>query len=267
MKNFLAVIAVFWACACVSVDQNMIETRQSPEISFNDPSCQIKTRETAHFLIKACDFQTADNYAALAERFYDRVMQDANLYSFVPRNPYEIKVYSGKSEYISVSKAQSWSGGLTAGNMILTYPSSSAGAIMAHEITHLILNEFMEDYSSSNLFIAEGLAVYQERQASAESDYYYKTLIDKYVKPSPIPFIEMASFRPGKDAKSDYISKWYAQCSSVVEYLIKREGSFRFSIFLKNIKRGYDLDSALKDAYPGIFADYRDLEKKWLSWI
>lgn len=267
MNSFHIFMSFFFLCSCVSIEQNMVETRQSPQVFFKDPSCEVKTRETAHFLVKACDFQTAEYYAALAERFYDKIIQDTNLYSFTPKKSYEIKVYSDKSEYISMSKAQSYSKGFTAENMILTYPSSSIAAIMAYEITHLILNEFMGDYSSSNLFVSEGLAVYQERQASFETDRYYRELIDRYLKPSPIPFIEMLSFRPVNNDKSDYISKWYAQCSSVVEYLMRREGSFRFSIFLKNIKKGYNIDLALKDAYPGIFENYIDLEKKWRSWI
>lgn len=266
MKKQIIIGCLFFA-SCVSIDERLIENKSYPSISYKEPSCQIRTRETAHFLVKACDYQTADKYASLAERFYDRVMRDTGLYSFVPQKPYEIAVYKDKSEYLVSSSAKKWSGAVTLGNVILTYPSQSPESIMAHEITHLILNEFLEDYSAPFAYIAEGLAVYQERQASSEVDLYYRNIITGKVKTSPIPFLEMAALNPIKSDKSDYISKWYAQCSSIVEYLIKREGAFRFSIFLKNIKKGYDSDSALKDAYPGIFSDYKDLEKKWLSWL
>lgn len=261
-----AIPLFLFLCSCVDVPVSGPSNR-NVSIPYPQPSCSVSVKETAHFIVRACDFQIAEKYAALAERFYDSIMQDTNLYSFIPARPYEVIVYSSKDEYIASTKSQNWSAGLTYGNAILTWPSEDPQAVMAHETAHLIMNEFMENYSDAFIYIAEGLAVYQERKASSASDYSYRGIIEKKVKPSPISFLEMASYKPLKDEKSDYVSKWYAQCSSVVEYLVKNEGAFKFSLFLRDIKKGYDIDSALKDAYAGSFQNYKDLEKKWLYWL
>ncbi len=262
MKALLLFIS-FTFCSCVEVQVESAIKSNVP-IPYPLPACATFLRETVHFSVRACDTQTAEKYAALAERFYDSIMQDTNLYSFVPARAYDIIVYQNKDEYLSSTKSNKWSGGLTYGNVIFTWPSNDSQAVMAHEITHLIMNEFMENYSDSFIYISEGLAVYQERKASSSSDYSYRQIIEKSVKPAPIPFLEMAAYKPIKDERSDYVLKWYAQCSSLVEYMIKKEGAFKFSIFLRNMKKCYDLDSALRDAYPGSFNDYKDLERKWL---
>lgn len=261
MKLLLVFIS-FAFCSCVEVQVNSLG-HGNVAIPYPSPSCAVFSKETVHFSIKACDSETAEKYAAFAERFYDSVMQDTNLYSFLPARPYEVVVYQNRDEYLSSTHSSQWSGGLTYGNAIFTWPSNDAAGVMAHEITHLIMNEFMENYSDSFLYISEGLAVYQERKASSSSDYSYRQIIEKSVKPAPIPFLEMASYKPIHDERSDYVLKWYAQCSSLVEYMIKKEGAFKFSLFLRDIKKGYDIDSALRDAYPGSFNDYKDLEKKW----
>lgn len=221
-------------------------------------------QESAHFRLRAYSSETARKYSDLAEQLYSTVMSDTGLYSFVPGNPYEIIVYRDKAEFVRKTSSPEWSGGITYGNAILLYEHDRYPAILAHEITHLIFNEFMEDYGRNNyFFINEGVAVYEERKAYTESDFYYRGLVDSQVRKAPISFLQMMSYKPlGVPAE---VEKWYAQCSSVAEYMLKKEGGFKFYIFLKNLKSGKDIDAAFRDAYPGSWNGYKELEEKWLS--
>jgi len=224
------------------------------------------SKETIHFIVKSYSMEINERYSSQLENFYSSIMQDTGLYSFIPQKPYEIIVYKDKNEYMLKTKSPDFSSALTYGNAIATYEQENYTATLAHELTHVIFNEFMENYNmDSFLFINEGLAVYEERKFSSSSDFYYSDIIRSYVKSNPIPFIELINYKPRDNNNTEYVKKWYAQCSNIVEYMIKNYGSLKFSIFLKDIKKGYDLNSALRDAYSGIFNDYKDLENRWLG--
>jgi len=220
--------------------------------------------ESAHFKVRAYSYQIAERYSNLAEQLYTTIMNDTGLYSFVPKNPYEIIVYKDQSEFVKKTSSPQWSGGITYGNAILLYEQERYPAIIAHEMTHLIFNEFMEDYGgNSYIWLNEGLAVYEERKAFTDSNFYYHNIIDQKVKNAPLSFLQMTSYKPVENSRE--VDKWYAQCSSVVDYILKNGGNFKFYIFLKNLKSGMDIDSALKDAYIGMWNNFSELEKKWFS--
>jgi len=262
--RFIFLIFLFSFISCVDVpviEKYSTENVKLPYIKL-DENCF--TIESAHFKVTAYTSQKAEKYSTLAEQLYTTIMNDTGLYSFVPKNPYEIIVYKDKSEFMNKTSSPKWSGGITYGNAILLYEDEKYPAIIAHEMTHLIFNEFMEDYGkNSYIWLNEGLAVYEERKAFTASNLNYQNIINQKVKNLPLSFLQMTAYKPIDN--SSEIDKWYAQCSSVVDYILKNGGNFKFYIFLKNLKSGMDIDLSLKDAYIGIWNNFSELEKKWFS--
>jgi hypothetical protein len=224
-----------------------------------------KTYETAHFLVKAYTTETAVAQSVVCEQAYSRVMNDLGLYSFAPAKPYNIMVYRDADEYLKATGQPRWSGGIAYGNAILIYESEGSAGVLAHEMTHLIFNEFMGLANSADFkWVNEGVAVYEETRTSAESRTAYSQRFSNMVSPNPIPFSQLAIQAPQGDQKTGAVERWYAQAGSVVAFMIKEGGTLGFSIFITRLKAGDTMDTAIGAAFPSLWKTTRDMERAWL---
>lgn len=265
---FPALAAAFLAgCVAVppgSVDGPMTELPQPLEAPYKSLDPGYKTHESQHFLVSAYSSEIAAAYSTVSEDSYRRIMNDLGLYSFVPARPYNITVYRDAAEYRSKTGQPDWSGGMAYGNAILLYEAPGAAAIIAHEMAHLVFNEYMGLAASSSLrWINEGVAVYSETRASYSSAAFYREKVRSAVEPNPMPFSQMINLAPSKETDRT-VDRWYAQAGSVAGFMIETGGSLPFSIFLSRLRDGASADSALAAAYPGLWKDLKDLEKAWL---
>ncbi|MFH1620406.1 MAG: hypothetical protein ABIG11_10965 [bacterium] len=224
-----------------------------------------REEQTLHFLVQTYSSEKARAYGALAENNYERIMHDTGIYSFVPRDPYSIVVYGTREEFHAKTGQPEWSGGITVGNAMLIFDSPEAGAIMAHEMTHVIFNEYMVRFNEDNRWINEGLAVYEEIKASLPSrrDAYFKEA-SRLVKDNPLPFSQMVHLVPAQE-RERLVNAWYLQAASVVRFMLEHGSRLGFSVFLARLKDGRSADQALDSAYPGLWKDINALEKAWLS--
>jgi len=226
-----------------------------------------KTYETAHFLIKAYTTEIAVAQSVICEQNYNRIMNDLGLYSFAPVKPYNVVVYRDAEEYLKQTGQPRWSGGMAYGNAILIYESEGSAAILAHEMTHLIFNEFMGLANKVDFkWVNEGVAVYEETRASTASKAAYSRRFSTMVAPNPIPFSQMVSLTPQGEQTAS-VERWYAEAGSVVGFMIKEGGTLGFSAFITRIKAGDTVDSAVGEAFPGLWKNSSDMERSWLLYI
>ena len=253
--------------ACVPLPEDYV--LQPVQIAMTAPADPLDPgyleKETAHFRISS--YSDIDAYAEDCEAFYSAIMRETGLYSFVPPQPYRISIYRDSQEYHSKTKMPEWSGGAAYGNALLLYSGPSFAATAAHEMTHLVFNEFMGLGGSDRniLWINEGLAVYMETKASQASESAYYRIFRDSILGNPIPFSQMIVLAPqNESARSS--ERWYAQAWSVVSFMLARGGSFNFSVFLGRIKAGDTLDQALSYAYKD-WQNLSALENAWLLYI
>jgi Peptidase MA superfamily len=268
--RLLSVLCVFIVCfsSCVSLNNEALQNEPINSKATKPPFAALgpgaKSKETIHFLVKAYSNEVAEKYSLLCERHYRRIMGDIGMYSFVPSRPYNIIIYKDSEEYIFKTKQPEWSGGITYGNAILVYEDDYASSILAHEMTHLIFNEFMGLSSGPQLiWLNEGLAVYEEMRSSPKAQNIYDNRFSRFVARNPIGFIQMMSMSP-LDDKNIIVEKWYAQVGNLIGFMISEGGSMSFYVFLKSIKEGYSLNDAIKKAFTGHWENIRELEKSWL---
>jgi len=228
-----------------------------------DPGYKIE--ETAHFKLAAYASSSATLYAAKCEENYTRIMQDLGIYSFVPARPYNVAVYRDSAEYRLKTGQPEWSGGAAYGNALLLYEGDGLPSAMAHEMTHLIFNEFMGLGRAEQLrWLNEGIAVYEESRSNPVSSAFYSQKVNEFVAPNPIPFSQMVNLAPqGESLKT--VDRWYAQAGSVAGFMIRSGGSFNFSLFLSTLRDGAAADQAIAAAYSGAWSNLADVEKAWLS--
>ena len=272
MKQYFLSFALLSFCGCVPLPEGTLAgipslSDQTTEAPYTGLEPGYKTVESAHFLVKAYTSETATAFSKTCEASYNRVMGDVGLYSFAPAKPYNIVVYKNADEYRKKTGQPNWSGGISYGNAILVYESEKAPAVLAHEMTHLIFNEFMGPANTPDKrWINEGLAVFEETRTDISSSVVYNQRVHDLVKPNPIPFSQMINLIPIGE-QDVMVERWYAQVYSVISLMISRGGALGFSIFIAKLKDGLSLDVAAADAFPNLWKNPGDLEKDWLERI
>lgn len=264
--KYLPALLLFSLAACVELPPSGLPEQprgRAIESPYEGLDPGYKELETAHFKVSAYTTVTASLYAGLCEENYTRIMQDLGLYSFVPARPYNIVVYKDAPEFLRKTGQPEWSGGAAYGNALLLYETDANRGIIAHEMTHLIFNEFMGLSQAAQLrWLNEGVAVYSETRADTDSAAAYAARLSASVQTNPIPFSQMVNLAPQSESRR-VVDRWYAQAGSVVSFMIRTGGSFSFSLFLDALRRGGDTDRALAEAYPNGWHTLADVEKAW----
>lgn len=225
-----------------------------------DPGGQ---REQAlHFLVHAYRTERAREIAAWAEEDYQRIMRDSGLYSFKPSGLYELVVYAGREEFSVKTEQPEWSGGVTVGNAIYAYEGRHLRGTLAHEMSHLIFNEFMGDAGHAHRWLNEGLAVYEEVQsAPPELRDAWERRMDQ-ARGNPLPFRQMRELVPASE-RERLVGQWYPQVGSVVGFLIQKGGSLGLAQLLAALRDRVPLEAAFSASFPGLWADLTALENAW----
>lgn len=270
MKNNTALIPVLLLLsACVSLPddvlrQHMLQAPVPDQAPYGELDPGSKSVETSRFLVKAYSNQIAQSYATFCEDSYTRLMSDLGLYSFTPSAPFNIVVYAGKEEFLTKTGQPEWSGGVAYGNAIYVYENDSARGVIAHEIAHLVFKEFMGSTDYSHLtWLNEGIAVHAEKAALPASAELYAARVTTLVRPAPLSFTALASMPPGPGQSGKVVEKWYAQAGSLATFMIRAGGNFNFYLFLRKLKEGLPVDSAVGEAFAGTWRDMSDVEAAW----
>jgi hypothetical protein len=252
-------------CACVDLPAGTAPAAAPQPVQARvqplDPGA--KTVESAHFAVQAYGSEAAGRHSAALENNYTRIMQDLGLYSFVPARPYNVTVYRDAAEFHAKTGMPEWSGGAAYGNALLLCEGGELEATMAHEMTHLVFHEFMGLSQDPSLrWLDEGVAVYEETRSNQASAAYYDKEVKALVASNPIPFSQMVNLAPLNESRTG-VERWYAQVGSVAAFLVKKGGSFNFSLLLGRLKGGAGMDRAIADTYPGVWRGLSDVEKAW----
>ncbi|HAH30697.1 MAG TPA: hypothetical protein DCL44_00095 [Elusimicrobia bacterium] len=266
--NFLLLCAstiVFGGC--VPLDEASLPKAQASramQAPYKELYPGYKSNESLHFVVKAYSSETTQRYSSLCEEDYQRIMVDLGIYSFVPSKPYNIVIYGDAAEYHLKTSQPAWSGGITYGNAILIYDFEGSPGILAHEMTHLVFNEFMGLSAPESLrWLNEGIAVYEQMRADYPSKASYEGKIASDISLNPIPFSQMMNLVP-RGENDAMVERWYAQAGSVASFMLRQGGSLNFSYFLGRLKDGQGLDEAAAASFGGLWKDMKDVERTWL---
>ncbi|OGR80422.1 MAG: hypothetical protein A3I11_00085 [Elusimicrobia bacterium RIFCSPLOWO2_02_FULL_39_32] len=254
--------------------------------------------ESLHFKIRGTHYEKMVLTANLCEELYGKIMFDTNLLSFKPRENYLLTIYPTREEYHLKTGYPEWSGGVTITQnlgqilpeekeqrqriAIATFEEMAQAPLLAHELSHLIFNEFMgftrpEDLKTV-LWVNEGFASYEELAAyeKEEKEEYLKiitlqlkqnlTSMEQIIETIPmqekLQWIGVYDYK-GKTFVYSNIDLWYWQVRSIVSFLIEKGGNYNFFLFLNSLRGNKDLNKALADAYPGKWKSQAELELEW----
>lgn len=236
------------------------------------------TRKSIHFIVyyKKCSQSFLDKLISQAEKNYKDIASELRFFIDEPwiwEERAKIYVYDNKNEYLQSTGMPEWSVGSARPfeKTVYTYAESHKffGHTLTHELTHLILRQFI-GRKSIPLWFEEGVAVYMERRKNpAAANREMRKLIknDQY-----LPFDDFFNMQfydldkernPEEDLRGlNLVDKFYLQSFSMVYFLIKEYQPYRFSILLRKIREGKRFEEAFPDVYRA-FKDTARLEKKW----
>jgi hypothetical protein len=254
-------------CGCVSLPDSAYEETYGGDHYTADftlePDPSDRSEQALHFQVTASSQERASAYAKIAEENYERIMRLTGLYSFMPQNLYQIYVFNDRQTYLERTRQPEWSGGFTAGSTIVLYDSPDAGPIMAHEMSHLIFNEYFRADRPELRWLNEGLAVAMEIDASPlERKKMFLGSASELLRNYEMPFSRMMVFSPSSE-KDRLVNIWYVQCFSVVDFMISKGGSLEFADFASKLRSRQPLDRALQQAFAGKWEDVNALEAAW----
>ena len=149
---------------------------------------------------------------------------------------------------------------------IYTYPEHKRfKPVFAHELTHIIFREYVKE-NNLPLWLDEGVAVYVEEKYGGERSYKHQLYkLKKYIKNEEyikITDLNQIGSAALNNKPKDYVSLFYLESYSIVNFLMKEYGKYRFSQFLSCLRQGYSLEKSLSKTYY-YFKDLASLENHW----
>ncbi|MFH1783580.1 MAG: peptidase MA family metallohydrolase [bacterium] len=155
-------------------------------------------------------------------------------------------------------------------NSFFSYEGPHLQGLIPHEMTHLLFYRFLKSrYDRGTMrWLSEGIAVYGEE--SAHDKFVKEVLRPKLKFKKAGSFIPIKELIQAKDLHKKDLGRvhlWYAECLSIVEFLIEAEGKEKLKEFALVLADTRKVNYALETVYGENFGDINTLQEKWLAHI
>lgn len=180
----------------------------------------------------------------------------------------KILVYPDLPSFLAATRQPGWSSGSAnyTTKEIIGFLGSSAflNDTLPHEIAHLVFRDFVGFAGDAPLWLDEGVAQWVERSKRAVVRYAARDLYEqkKLMSLSVLTRTDVRVSGNSEEARSFYI-----QAASLVEFLISRYGTDRFTQLCRQLRDGRSLDEALRFVYPTQMRGIEALETEWLAYL
>ena len=238
---------------------------------------QLKDKHFVVFYSPVVDETIARGVLRASERYYDRIANEigyaryANFWTWEER--VKVVIFSDHVSFAKTTGQPLWSKGyaqresqIFKSRSIVTYPQEHdfMDGLLPHEISHLILLDFVGSKSRIPIWFDEGVAQLQEKNKKMLADQLMRKLVPskQYI---PLQILAQWDIRNENDPKK--VMVFYAQSLSVVDFMIRNYGSHRFGNLCRGLKDGLSFEKALKSAYTSLFDSLLDLEEKWVRYF
>ena len=150
--------------------------------------------------------------------------------------------------------------------MIVTFRQEDQflDGLLPHEISHLILHDFVGFERTIPIWFDEGVAQLNE---SDKKNIAHQVMTKLIVQNQFIPLDALMQWDIRRETDSKKVSVFYAQSVSVVDFLIHEYGSDAFSFLCRNLKDGKDMEEAIRVAYSGSLDSVSILQEKWMRYM
>jgi len=254
------------------------QARASIDSSF-DPAGWLKF-DGDHFEVLCASSDDADLAHEIldhAEEYYNDIADDIgysryhNFWTW--DNRVKIILFSDEASYVQKTGQPPWSQGFASlyselfrSRIIVSYKGQQnfTEVILPHEITHLILHDFIGFDRSVPRFFDEGVAQLEQKDDSLDHmDIMARMITGGKI----IPLQELLTYdlvAHKDDAES--VSIFYVESLYIVDFLVKTYGKDSFKELCRDLRDGETFEQALKSSYYPTIDSMQTLQEKWLEY-
>jgi hypothetical protein len=224
---------------------------------------EVKSRH--FFILHAGDPAFAEKVARQAEQYYEAITTDIGFTRFTGfwlwNHRARILIYPSAADFRTHSTAPEWASGRASTSLheIAGFRSDDESflkTVLPHEMTHLILAEFIGADRLPH-WMAEGVAQWEQDGRGQTAGFPFG--------PDTIPLDTLTTMDIRKETRPAIARLYYAQCASLVGFLITHHGDARFARFCRALRDGKPSNEALAYAYPTLARSLSSLETAWLK--
>ncbi len=230
-----------------------------------------------HFIVQyppQVSAQWARNVLRESEYYYDSIGRQIGFTRYQDFWTWDervkIVIYPDQETYVKATGLPTWSkGGATnyhwqlKSRAIVTFKQQGdfLNSVLPHEISHLILSDFIGGVDKIPLWFNEGVAQLQETGKPEKARAFMRKAIQnrRFIR-----LRDLVSSDVRVKLSELYVTFFYVQSVSIVDFMIKEYGSRRFGQLCKEMREGHDFETALRKSYTTLIDSLDDLEKKWL---
>ena len=272
MKQIFLLVAILFFCMAG-------QARAGIDASF-DPPGWLKFKGD-HFVVLcagSADEDMAHDILNHAEDYYRDIADDIgysryhNFWTW--DNRVKIIFFPDQDSYIRSTGQPPWSNGFASiyselfkSRIIVSYKGQPdfLEVILPHEITHLILHDFIGFDRPIPRFFDEGVAQLEQKDDSLNHMDVVSHLITAG-KIIPLPELLDYDLKAHKDdARS--ISIFYVESLYIVDFLVKTYGKDAFKVMCRSLRDGDTFEQALKSSYYPTLDSMQTLQEKWFEYV
>jgi len=188
-------------------------------------------------------------------------------------NMVPIVYFSSQEEYAQQTGQPAWSKGFAVSHlvsvnlrMIVTYQGQEdfLDTVLPHEISHLILHDFIGAHRYIPMWFDEGVAQLEE----AREDLNHRNILSHLILDGKsIPLVMLQNPNPSVHNDATYGAIFYAESLYIVDFLVKTYGKESFINLCRNLRDGMSFEEALKSAYAPSLDSMLALQEKWIKYM
>ncbi len=246
--------------------------------SYNPPGWQALKGD--HFVVlypSSSDEELAHEILDHAENDYTGIADDIgyaryqNFWTW--NNRVKIILFDDQASYSEQTGQPPWSQGFASihsdlfkSRIIVTFKDqpSFTQVLLPHEITHLILHDFIGFDRTFPRFFDEGVAQLEQKDDSlSHMDILAGMISQGVIIPLPdLLHYDLLAHRD--DARS--VEIFYVESLYIVDFLVKTYGKDAFKELCRLMRDGKDFEQALKEAYYPTIDSMQTLQEKWSAY-
>lgn len=252
MKTICSSIILFFLCSTASAEVT---------------SSLWTVKKSEHFVVyyKEAPAGYVEDLLNQAEKYYHSIVSDLGFTRFDDfwtwDNRCKIYLFTSTKDYHKTTGQPEWSGGcaniLTRTINTFLFERDFNETVLPHEMTHLIFREFIGYRVELPLWLDEGIACFQEKKHLNERLMTAEGLI---ISGLYMPLERLTEIQPTQIVMP---SIFYAQASSIIEFLFKQYGRDKFVDFCRVLRDKKDWKFALRSVYG--FKSLSEMNDAWVG--
>lgn len=177
-----------------------------------------------------------------------------------------IYIYRDQEDYVA-NGGLDWAHGSALGSSktIKTYPAATGffDSVLPHELSHIVLHEFVGASADVPSWLDEGLAMYHEKARRVGAHRLVRKAIENG---QFIPLTQLTNMQLYKDSRPEAVELYYAEAASVVNFMMTQFGPVHVSQLCRALKDRLRFEQALAKVFVPV-RDLEDLNKRWRAFV